>query len=201
MTYEEVYCGEEVLKVPKPECYGDCIKLMQSDFYRYTGKTASFMTMLFSCHCTFRLNFWLRLSSYRGWAYYLTKFMLNRTRRKTGIDIIETTRIGYGFLLNHNMSVVINPTAVIGNNCNISQFTTIGANNGDAAVIGNNVYIGPSVCIVENVSIGSNSTIGAGAVVNKNIPSGVTAAGVPAKILNRNPHTEYIQRPWTDTQA
>ena len=179
MTYEEVYCGEEVLKVPKPECYGDCIKLMQSDFYRYTGKTASFTTMLFSCHCTFRLNFWLRLSSYRGWAYYLTKFMLNRTRRKTGIDIIETTRIGYGFLLNHNMSVVINPTAVIGNN----------------------VYIGPSVCIVENVSIGSNSTIGAGAVVNKNIPSGVTAAGVPAKILNRNPHTEYIQRPWTDTQA
>ena len=99
------------------------------------------------------------------------------------------------------MSVVINPTAVIGNNCNISQFTTIGSNNGNAAVIGNNVYIGPSVCIVENVSIGSNSTIGAGAVVNKNIPSGVTAAGVPAKILNRNPHTEYIQRPWTDTQA
>ena len=122
--------------------------------------------------------------------------MLNNVRNKTGIDIIETTRIGYGFLLNHNMSVVINPTAIIGNNCNISQFTTIGANDGDAAVIGNNVYIGPGVSIVENVHIGSNVTIGAGAVVVKDIPAGTTAAGVPAKTVSNKNHSQYIQRPW-----
>ncbi len=196
MRYEDVYCGEEVLKVPRAECYGDCIKLMQSDFYRYTGEKATFLKMLLSCHRTFRLNFWLRLSSYHGWAYYFTKFMLNNVRNKTGIDIIETTRIGYGFLLNHNMSVVINPTAIIGNNCNISQFTTIGANDGDAAVIGNNVYIGPGVSIVENVHIGSNVTIGAGAVVVKDIPAGTTAAGVPAKTVSNKNHSQYIQRPW-----
>ena len=198
MRYEEVYCGKEVLKVPRAENYGDCIRLMQSDFYRYTGGKVTFIQMLFSCHETFRLNFWLRLSSYRGWAYYFTKYMLNRVRSKRGLDIIETTRIGYGFLLNHNMSVVINPSAVIGNNCNISQFTTIGANEGEAAVIGNNVYIGPGVSIVEKVAIGSGATIGAGAVVTKDVPSGVTVAGVPAKVINSTSHPEYILRRWSE---
>ena len=201
MKYEEIRCGKEVLKVPRAESYGDCIKLMRSDFYRYTGQKASFIKMLFSRHKTFRLNFWLRLSSYRGWAYYFTKYMLNRIRQHTNIDIIETTRIGFGFLLNHNMCIVINPTPVIGNNCNFSQFTTIGANCGNAAVIGNNVYIGPNVCTVENVSIGSNSTIGAGAVVIKDIPQNVTAAGVPAKVISNNMHSDFIQHPWNDICA
>lgn len=36
---------------------------------------------------------------------------------------------------------VINGTAIIGNNVNISQCSTIGSNSGHAAWIGNNVYI------------------------------------------------------------
>ena len=49
---------------------------------------------------------------------------------------------------------MIHPNTVIGNNCNISQFLSIGSNNGTPAVIGDNVYIGPHVSIVENVKIG-----------------------------------------------
>lgn len=56
---------------------------------------------------------------------------------------------------------MVNPTAVIGNNCNLSQFTTIGSNYDKAATIGDNVYIGPNVCILEDVHIGSQVTIGA----------------------------------------
>ena len=73
---------------------------------------------------------------------------------------------------------------MIGNNCNVSQFLSIGTNKRTPATIGDNVYIGPNVCIVEDVKIGNNVTIGAGAVVTKDIPDNATTAGVPAKVIN-----------------
>lgn len=51
-------------------------------------------------------------------------------------------------------------------------------------MIGDNVYIGPSVCIVENVSIGNNATTGAGTVVVKDVPANMTVAGVPAEVIS-----------------
>jgi len=82
---------------------------------------------------------------------------------------------------------------------NLSQFTTIGANGGrQAAEIGDNVYIGPNVCIIEYVKIGNNATIGAGSVVTKDIPENATAAGNYAKVLSTNHPGSSVNRRWTD---
>jgi len=51
--------------------------------------------------------------------------------------------------------------------------------------IGNNVWIGYRAIILKGVTIGDNSIIGAGAIVTKDIPSDVVAAGVPAKAIKR----------------
>jgi maltose O-acetyltransferase len=51
--------------------------------------------------------------------------------------------------------------------------------------IGDNVWIGTGARILPGVSIGANSIVGAGSVVTTSIPSGVVAAGVPAKVLRR----------------
>ncbi len=48
-------------------------------------------------------------------------------------------------------------------------------------VIGKNVWIGSNATIIPGVTIGDNSVIAAGAVVVKNIPENVVAAGCPAK--------------------
>lgn len=51
--------------------------------------------------------------------------------------------MGYGLFIGHGGPLIVNPTTVIGNNANLSQFTKIGANGRhQAAVIGINVYIG-----------------------------------------------------------
>lgn len=50
-------------------------------------------------------------------------------------------------------------------------------------IIGNHVFIGARSIIMPNTKIGDNSIIGAGSVVTKNIPSGVVAAGNPARVI------------------
>jgi acetyltransferase-like isoleucine patch superfamily enzyme len=49
--------------------------------------------------------------------------------------------------------------------------------------IGNNVWLGDSAIVCKGVTIGDNSIIGAGAVVVKDIPPNVVAAGNPAVVL------------------
>ena len=50
-------------------------------------------------------------------------------------------------------------------------------------MIGSNVFIGANSMILKGVTIGDGSVIGAGSVVVSSIPSGVVAAGNPARVL------------------
>jgi acetyltransferase-like isoleucine patch superfamily enzyme len=47
--------------------------------------------------------------------------------------------------------------------------------------VGSNVFIGSRSMILPGVSIGDDCVIGAGSVVTRSIPSGMVAAGVPAR--------------------
>ncbi|MEE0148879.1 MAG: hypothetical protein UEL26_11605 [Segatella copri] len=85
---------------------------------------------------------------------------------------------------------------MIGNNYNISQFLSIGSNHGTPAVIGDNVYIGSHVSIVENVKIGDNTTIGVEILVIKDISANLTAVGVSVKKTTRM--LLYIVNKWND---
>lgn len=51
--------------------------------------------------------------------------------------------------------------------------------------IGKNVWIGSGAVILPGVTIGDGTIIGAGAVVTKDVPGNVVAAGVPAKIMRK----------------
>lgn len=196
MRIESYSCANETINIPCPESYKDCIELIRSDYFRHKGKTASLLIMYITGGRSFRYSFWLRMCSRKGCLFYPSILILKRLSYKYGLLIPHCTKIGYGFVISHCMSVVINPKAVIGNNCNISQFTTIGSNGENAPVIGDEVYIAPQVSIVGDVSIGSRSTIGAGSVIVKSLPSDITAAGVPAKVISTKNHLEYIRRKW-----
>ena len=58
--------------------------------------------------------------------------------------------------------------------------------NQDAPIyVGDHVWIGTNVSVLPGVTIGSDTIIGAGSVVNKDIPSGVIAAGNPCKVIRK----------------
>ena len=61
-------------------------------------------------------------------------------------------------------------------------------------ILKDNVWIGDSAIVCKGVTIGENSIIGAGAVVTKNIPANVVAAGNPAKIVKNLDQGEFISR-------
>ncbi|WP_052847534.1 sugar O-acetyltransferase [Streptomyces avicenniae] len=53
--------------------------------------------------------------------------------------------------------------------------------------IGDNVWLGGGVIVCPGVTIGEDTVVGAGAVVTRDLPSGVVAAGNPARVLREVP--------------
>ena len=49
--------------------------------------------------------------------------------------------------------------------------------------IGDNVWLGGGVIVCPGVTIGEDTVVGAGAVVTGDLPAGVLAAGVPARVV------------------
>lgn len=189
--------GKEV-RIPVPTSYGDCIKLLQSDYFRMYGRTDNLLRIWLKSYRNRPLKylFWMRLSAYKGAFYRLCKFWHDHYKIKYDCRIHSDSRIGYGLYIGHALSMCVNARCVIGNNVNLSHLINIGSNHNKQAIISDNVYIGPMSCLIEDVHVGHNSVIGAGSVVTKDIPSDSTAVGNPCRVIGPNRHPEYIHNRW-----
>lgn len=175
-----------------------CCEYIRSDAFRYVSKSDlwSIVKCYFRLH-SFRYSFWLRLRRSNILALRLLAKVMHRSMSvKCGVYIPAETCIGYGLYIGHPVSIIVNKSAVLGDNCNISQGVTIGANEGTAATIGCGVYLGPNVCVVEDVHIGDFSTVGAGAVVVKDVPAGATVVGSPARVVRLGGVGKFILNRW-----
>lgn len=114
----------------------------------------------------------------------------------TGISIPYSATIGSGFYIGHFGNIIINPLAIIGDNCNVSQGVTIGVSgvseNRGVPIIGDNVYIGANAVIAGKLKVGDNVVIGANTFVNRDVASNCTVLGVPAKKISDNTSEDYI---------
>ncbi|MGI3167295.1 hypothetical protein [Pseudooceanicola sp. 200-1SW] len=152
---------------------------IRSDLFRYTGRTDT--RALLRCYRQnrgFRFQVWFRLVD-------VPNPLLRRLARW------RRNRLAERYALH------LHPKTQIGNNCNLSQFTTIGA-TGDsrAAIISDYVYIGPSVGLVNDITSGNDVMIGAGAVVIQDVPDNATVVGTPGRVIQRDAPPERRKTLW-----
>ena len=121
---------------------------------------------------------------------FIARYISQRARRKTGIEIHPGATIGKNLFIDHGMGVVIGETTVIGDNCTIYQNVTLGGTGKDTGkrhpTLGNNVLVGSGAKVLGPFKVGDNARIAAGAVVLSEVPANATAVGVPARIVKLN---------------
>jgi bifunctional UDP-N-acetylglucosamine pyrophosphorylase / glucosamine-1-phosphate N-acetyltransferase len=115
---------------------------------------------------------------------------------------IKNTRVGRGSKVPH-LSYV--GDAEIGEEANLGA-GTITANydglNKYRTEIGDGAFTGVNTNLIAPVTIGDGAYLGAGSVVNKDIPPGKLAVGMPARVIRDAPERarEERGRPETETE-
>jgi sugar O-acyltransferase (sialic acid O-acetyltransferase NeuD family) len=82
---------------------------------------------------------------------------------------------------------IINSNAVVEHDCKLAEFVHICPNSAVAGgtIIGERTWVGIGSNVRQMINISADVLIGAGSVVVKDIPSGQTVVGVPAKALKQ----------------
>lgn len=130
----------------------------------------------------------------RGWKW-LARLISHLARGITGIEIHPGATIGRRFFIDHGMGVVIGETAEIGDDVTLYHGVTLGGTSWKGGkrhpTLGQGVMVGAGAKVLGPITIGDGAVIGSNAVVVKDVPSGATAVGIPARILDEEKKKQH----------
>ncbi len=138
----------------------------------------------------YRFSHWLWIRDFK----FLGRFISQVGRWFTGIEIHPGAVIGRRFVVDHGAGVVIGETSCIGDDVTLYHDVTLGgvAPSVDSheqigvkrhPTLEDNVIVGSGAQILGPITVGECARVGSNAVVSKDVPSGVTAVGIPARIV------------------
>jgi O-antigen/teichoic acid export membrane protein/serine acetyltransferase len=139
------------------------------------------------------ITFRLSAAVYRLRIPLLPGILARRNVRRYGLDIPPSVLIGPGLYIPHPVGTVVMAQS-IGSRCQLTSNVTIGTRgHRESATIGDDVFIGAGARVLGDIHVGDGARIGANAVVLNDVPAGVTAVGVPARLLQ--PQRERAREP------
>lgn len=110
-------------------------------------------------------------------------------QNKDGLKLGYKTDIGAFTYINAKFGVIIEDDVQIGSHCSIYSISTIDNKEGQVK-LKKGCKIGSHSVIMPGVTIGEKSIVGAHSFVNCDIPDGVVAVGVPAKVIKSADYTD-----------
>ena len=134
-----------------------------------------------------------------------------------GVVLLPSFRCDYGFNISIGAGTFVNFDAVfldtspirIGEACQLAprvQLLTAthpvdpaprraGWEYGAPIAVGDNVWLGGGVIVCPGVTIGDDTVVGAGAVVTRDLPTGVVAVGNPARVIRPIGEADRVTAP------
>lgn len=84
-------------------------------------------------------------------------------------------------------SVIVNTATTVDHDCRVGDFCQLapGAHLCGNVTLGKACFVGAGAVVLQGLTIGAHVTVGAGAVVKEDLPDGVTAVGIPARIVEK----------------
>lgn len=160
------------------------IKVIKEQDPSIHNKLEVILTPCFKSLLYYKISHYL----YQKKHYFLARYITEKAKRKTGIEIHPGAIIGKRLFIDHGFGVVIGETAIIGDDVTLFHGVTLGGTGKEQGkrhpTIGNNVFIGAGAKILGNITIRENSKIGANAVILKNVPQNVTVVVIPGHIAS-----------------
>ena len=118
---------------------------------------------------------------------WMGRFVSHVARFLTGIEIHPGATIGRRFFIDHGLGVVIGETAVVGDDVTLYHGVTLGGTSWNKGrrhpTLEDGVVIGAGAKVLGPITVGARAKVGSNAVVVKDVPSGTTAVGNPARII------------------
>ena len=138
----------------------------------------------------YRVSHWLWKHEF----HFVARILSQAARFFTGIEIHPGAIIGRRFFIDHGDGVVIGETSEIGDDVTLYQIVTLGGispsvdshkqvNQKRHPTLEDGVIVGSGAQVLGPITVGKDARIGANAVVTRDVPPGVTAVGIPARVV------------------